>query len=250
VKIDGSDKNFSMMHYGYQLENGVFWRGLPEGWEPASLRIWIQACQKSKVILDVGANTGLFGLVGKALGSESEVFAFEPVQRVFEKLKRNCDINKFTLHCFDLALSNKDGVATIFDLATEHTYSVTVNKNLNAKETEVFETEIKIARLDTLWRNSFKDRKIDLIKLDVESHESEVLEGMGTLLGDYKPAILIEIISEEVARNVEKILGPLGYLYYQLDEVRGPERTSRLVVNEHGNSFVCTEATAQELGLS
>lgn len=247
VNISGKNKSFKMNHFGYQLENGVFWRGLPKGWEPPSSDIWIESCKISNVILDVGANTGLYALMAKTLNPNAKVYAFEPVKRVFEKMESNFRMNDFQINNFCLALSNRDGKAIVYDSNTEHTYSVTVDKNLNASDVQVFEQEIEIARLDTLWQE--QGSKIDLIKLDVESHESEVLEGMGEILRDSKPDILIEIISEDVARKVENILVPLGYKFFQLQTGMPPKLVARFPVNEEGNSFACSEERAKKLGL-
>ena len=81
----------------------------------------------------------------------------------------------------------------------------------------------------------------------MESHEGEVLEGMGNILKDSKPDILIEIISEEVGRKVESILGPLGYKYFRLQSGLGPKLVEKFPVDEQGNSFACTEERAKLL---
>lgn len=39
---------------------------------------------------------------------------------------------------------------------------------------------------------------MDLMKIDVEGYEPQVLEGMGKYLALMKPAMLIEILSNEV----------------------------------------------------
>ena len=71
-----------MRHYGFQLENEIFWSGLTNGWEKISTRLWIELSKNSKVIFDIGANTGIYSLVSKSINPTSQVFAFEPVKRV------------------------------------------------------------------------------------------------------------------------------------------------------------------------
>lgn len=92
VPVDSSH-SFRMMHYGYQIENEVFWAGLDGGWEKVSFGLWIKLCRNSKVIVDVGANTGVFALIARALNRQASVYAFEPVKRVFEKLESNNRLN-------------------------------------------------------------------------------------------------------------------------------------------------------------
>ncbi|MFN2440714.1 MAG: hypothetical protein ABR503_16035 [Chitinophagaceae bacterium] len=44
---------------------------------------------------------------------------------------------------------------------------------------------------------------MDLIKIDVESHEPKVSKGFSQI-GQFMPTILIEILSDEVGRQVQK----------------------------------------------
>lgn len=92
------------------------------------------------------------------------------------------------MHCFGCAASDENGTAIIYDTPTEHIYTGTVNKNILAPEVEVIPTEIKITRLDTFIER-MNIEKIDLIKLDVETHETEVLEGFGEYLDKFKPTL-------------------------------------------------------------
>ena len=36
----GDQQNFKMVHYGHPLENELFWKGLYNGWEKYSMRVW------------------------------------------------------------------------------------------------------------------------------------------------------------------------------------------------------------------
>ncbi len=159
-----------MRHYGFELENEVFWRGLENGWEHVSISLWTKLVKEANVILDVGANTGIYSLIAKSVNPDSRVYAFEPVERVFEKLEFNNRLNDFDIICFDQALSDTDGEAIIYDVPSEHVYSVTVNKNINTLDATVIPTKIKIMKLDTFIER-IKIERVDLIKIDVETHQ-------------------------------------------------------------------------------
>ena len=58
VKIS-SDSKFKIMHYGYYLENEIFWNGINEGFEKESIKLWIKLCSFSNNIIDAGSNTGI-----------------------------------------------------------------------------------------------------------------------------------------------------------------------------------------------
>src|SRR5688572_12744065 len=62
LKIDDKS-SFKMQHYGYQVENDLFWSGLTGGWEKTSLSLWIKLCETNHTIFDIGANTGIYSLI-------------------------------------------------------------------------------------------------------------------------------------------------------------------------------------------
>ncbi len=244
VQVDESH-SFKMRHYGFEVENTVFWVGLTGGWEKLSLSIWVKLAHNSDVIFDIGANTGIYSLVAKSLNPKAQTFAFEPVKRVFEKLEFNNQLNGYDINCYESAASDSDGTATIFDTPTEHVYSVTVGKNLNTSDTSVIPTTIKTIRLDTLIEK-LKIPKVDLIKIDVETHEAEVLKGLGKYLEKFKPTMLVEILNDTVGQNVEAIVSGKGYVYFNLDEKLGTiRRVEHITKSDYYNYLLCNEEVAK-----
>lgn len=229
-EVNVGEEKFLMYHYGYELENEIFWRGVT-GWEKHSIETWIKLCRVSEVIMDVGANTGVFALLAKSVGvnSDNKVYAFEPVKRVYQKLVRNIDKNGFDVRHYEMALSNYDGEAVIYDQPTDHIYSVTVNKNLASQGTVVVPATIAVTKLSTVIREQ-ELKKIDLIKIDVETHEPEVLEGMEEYLELFTPVLLIEILTNEVAHKVDTILSAFEYEYYYVHEMKGLRKVGRITL--------------------
>lgn len=248
VEIDDAHK-FLIRHYGFELENEVFWRGLENGWEKASIGLWIKLVENADVVFDIGASTGIYSLITKALNPRAEVYAFEPIERVFQKLEENVRLNRYDVHCFEAATSDTDGTATIYDTPSEHMYSVTVNENTLPEGTTVIPVQIQIVRLDTFIERE-NIEKIDLIKLDVETHEAAVLEGMGKYLDEFKPILLIEILNDGVGERVEKLVSGKGYLYFNIDDVSGSiRRVERITKSDLYNYLLCSETVARELDL-
>ena len=52
--------------------------------------------------------------------------------------------------------------------------------------------------INPLRYNDHKITKIDLLKIDVETHEPEVLEGYTKYIHLHKPTMLIEILNDEL----------------------------------------------------
>lgn len=241
---------FRMRHYGFELENSIFWEGIRDGWEKASMSLWIKLVSDAEVILDIGANTGVYSLIAKSLNPNASVFALEPIERVFEKLEANNSLNKYDIVCLPIAASNTNGNATVYDAGGDHVYSVTVNKNLASSDVAVIPTVIQTMRLETLIEEQELNR-LDLLKIDVETHEPEVLEGLGAYLDKFRPTMLIEILNDEVGSRVEALVKGKDYLYFNIDETTQSVRhVQSITTSDYYNYLLCTDEVAKWLGLS
>jgi FkbM family methyltransferase len=255
VKIE-KNKSFLLNHYGFEVENEIFWKGITGSFEKISLDYWIRLSKKSQVILDIGANTGIYSLVAKTVNPQAHIYAFEPVQRVYHKLLENCSLNNYEIDCYEMAISNFDGEATIYDPGTEHIYSVTVNKNNIGSSSVAIPVKIKTQKVSTFIQKNHIS-KIDLIKIDVESHEPEVLEGIEEYLQLMKPTMIVEVWNDSIGKKIEKIVSNKNYLYFSIDELNQPILTEHIRVpldkicdrQPYVNYLICQPAVAIDLDL-
>jgi DNA polymerase elongation subunit (family B) len=104
---------------------------------------------------------------------------------------------------------------------------------------EIVEVDVLIEKFSTLF-NNYAFTSLDLIKIDVEGHEVEVLSSMIELIKEYKPTILVEILSNEVAESLNLLFNNLGYYFIEIDEVSKPKLVKELNENHHHNYLVCT----------
>lgn len=243
------DRSIKMRHFGFELENELFWLGLEGGWEKTSIGLWTKLVTKADVIFDIGANTGIYSLLAKSINPEASVYALEPVKRVYEKLLINNELNKFNIIALNIAASNTDGKAVIYDPQSEHVLSVAVNKDLSESGSNAIPVEIDVARLDTLIE-TMSIPKIGLMKIDVETHEPEVLEGFGRYLNDFLPTILIEILTDDIGKSVERFVKGKNYLYFNIDEATDSIRlVSTITKSDYYNYLICSKEVAAQLNL-
>lgn len=252
-KVIIDNKEFQIMNYGYTaIENEIFWRGMDNGWEKVSVNIWVKLSKRAKVIFDAGANTGIFSLISKTINPESAVYAFEPSIRVYDKLAENNKINHFNIHTEMIALSNANEEIPFFDVDSKHQYSATLNKEMKEHLIGMgFQINQYNVKSQTL-KDYIEEHKIvgiDLIKIDVELHEFEVLEGFGDYLEKFKPSILIEILTDELARKLEPLFKNMGYLFFNIDENSQPKKQDHLLKSNSYNYLICNEESASYLGL-
>jgi len=237
-----------MRHRGYLIENELFWRGL-EGWEKVSAALWITLSREARTIIDVGANTGVYALMARSVNPTAEIVALEPVERIFRMLEDNLRLNGYTVHALQAAASSSDGKAFIYEPPDAHVLSVSLNKDFNTWDPTVRPVPVPTRALDSVARERNWTR-VDLLKIDTETHEPEVLEGMRMILQRDRPTLLIEILNDTVAQRVEALVNGLGYLYFNIDEVSAPRQVEHLSRSGHYNFLICRPEVAEGLGLA
>lgn len=230
------------------IENEIYWKGLNEGWEKVSMKLWQILVKNSTTIIDIGANTGIYSFVASKLNPEATIFAFEPVHRTSEIFKKNLAINLASkIKLISKAVSNKNGTSIFYDLPTESQYSASLNENMLNNYSDRISYDVDVITIDSI--EMFKNKKIDLIKLDVEMHEPEAIEGMIKIIERNKPSILIEILNDEIAERVEAQISNFDYLYFSIDEVNPPQRVEKLRKSDHYNFLLCNIEIARKLKL-
>ena len=248
LKVD-NEAYFKMRHNGTEIENDFFWKGLSGGWEKISMQYWIKLSRSSKVILDIGANTGVYSLVTKSVNPLSKVYAFEPLKQMFKKLVFNNELNNFDIACIAKAASDKNGKAIIYETGADHVAAASLNGEIRHYGNLDVETEIEAITLDAFIDEN-NVGKVDLIKADVECHEPNVLEGYKKYLPLHRPDFLIEVLTDEVGEKLQKIFDGFQYHYFNIDDKNGNvRRTDTIKKSDYFNYLICTEESAKQLKL-
>ena len=249
MEIEIDNKKLKLFNPGITtIENEIYWKGLNNGWEKISLRIWQQLATHSNVIIDIGANSGLYSFVAYACNPNAEIFAFEPAQRTVEIFKKNLSLNvESKIKLIQKAVSNKTGKSLFYDLPTDTQYGASLNEKMLENFKNRVSYEVEVVSLDTF--NELFGKKIDLLKIDVEMHEPEAIEGMIKIIERDKPAILIEILNDDMGSRIESQISKFDYNYYTIDEINLPKKVNKLVKSECYNFLLCNKQIATKLGL-
>jgi FkbM family methyltransferase len=216
VAIDKSHA-FKMRALGGTDENRLFWSGYSGDYEPVSLELWRRLAVRSKIIVDAGAHHGLYSLAARALNAEAAIFAFEPLERVFDTLAGNIVLNGYDIGAEAKALSDTTGQIEFFDLPEDQPVSASADNEVARLRPDAIVRTLPSVRLDDFLAEAGAADP-DLIKIDVERHEPAVLRGMGAVLARARPAILLEVLNDSVAEQLELLLKDLGLSYFLLRE--------------------------------
>jgi len=161
---------------------------------------------------DVGANIGLYTWEVRKVCPRRSILAFEPDPENIKLLEKTLsEANLQNLEICKCGLSNKvSEVSFLQDNLTSATGCIAgkdkpwIEQYLNGSTNEI---RVKTETLDSVKR---QDRNPSLIKIDVEGHEVEVLEGGKNILSEAKPLLIIESFPPKQS-TILSLLGELGY---------------------------------------
>ncbi len=191
-------------------------------YEPDTLPLAVALAREAKVVVDVGAHVGTFTLCMAAANPETQVFAFEPVTQVFDRLVRNVAGNRMKgVVCVAAAVTADAGETPLFSPADElSTVASRVPRHRLSHRERPYRCDIvPSVRLDTFLEGCDVG-SVDLVKIDVEQAELDVLRGMSRLL-ESRPHVICEVFPPEwtgpvKAEGIKRLVADLGYNVYLL----------------------------------
>jgi FkbM family methyltransferase len=137
------------------------------------------------VTVDVGANYGLY--TRKLARLSKQVYAFEPSHAMADLLRRTSASN-VSVH--EIALSDQTGSAELFiprdDRQLIHSLA-SLEPTATASSKQGVSVNVPTARLDAIVHQD-----VAFVKVDVEGHELNVLNGAVELLEHSQPVFLVE----------------------------------------------------------
>lgn len=208
LKFDARKRHYASLylhHYG-------------DGYEAEVALLLETFLGREAVFYDIGSNWGYFAFYAVAKPDYTgAIHAFEPVAGTYADLIDWVEQSGLAarITCHQLALSDKAGSGRMFldEGATGLARLRDIGENEGENEGDGGD-EVTLARLDDLDLPP-----PDVMKIDVEEHELEVLQGARRVLGQQKPMLIFE--NWLAPRTPETTLAPLkfleaeGYLLYQ-----------------------------------
>lgn len=234
---------FSMRPFGLPLKyelgpqdtigNILHWCGY-RNFETETLPEFVKFARKASGVLDIGANTGLYSMLACAANPAARVIAWEPVPYLHTKCRRNLQLNGFEERCEvrKTAVSSHPGQATLY--IPEETTTASLNSS-HKKDGKAF--DVTTETIDESVSATFP---LDLIKLDVETHEYEALLGMRDTLRRAKPAVFFECLYTMDPVPIQQLFEDVGYRLHQLTR-SGPVEIQRIIPGATiDNNFLAT----------
>jgi FkbM family methyltransferase len=187
--------------------------------EEEILSCWATVSKGAKVVLDVGANAGIYSLAAIAAQPDVIVHAFEPTPEIAARLHATAKLNHLeNLHVHEVAVLGENGQATL----NRYRGELGNNEGMNFVTKGVGNSgaeRVKTISLDQFCQDHSIDH-VDLLKLDVQGQEYSALKGaelliragrVGTIFMELNWAA--KVGAPCVATESIRLLGQADYLF-------------------------------------
>lgn len=194
------------------LARGLFYTG---SIEPESLPLFVDLAKDARVILDVGAYTGIYTLAAGAANDECSIIAYEPLPEIADSLRRNVELNGLhgRVRIETVAVSNHCGTSRMF--VTDRSMP-TSGRLVEAQYRSAPTGKTIPINLRSLDSDIPEGMPVDLVKIDVEGAEDLVLAGMTRILRECRPALLVECLPEAPISSIERTLRAASYTFWHV----------------------------------
>jgi len=176
-------------------------------YERENIRLFLQACPKRGVILDIGANAGTHSLAfARAF---DKVHAFEPNALLWEQFCRNMALNEArNVELHRIGLSDVSAELQLYDVDNDNQALGTF---ATIEQYDLPLTPLAKARVE-IFDDYLPDLGVDAVKIDVQGLEPNVLRGMRRMLARDRPVVWAEFgsatLSEVATRAQLRALFP------------------------------------------
>jgi FkbM family methyltransferase len=166
------------------------------GFERSTSATLKRLVKEGDVVFDIGANVGAHALaLARNVGAGGHVFAFEPTDFAFAKLKQNLELNpelEKQTHPHQLLLA--DDVTAPLEREIYASWPLETQGLVHAKHRGrlVMTRNASVDTLDNFVAREGIDR-LELIKMDVDGHEYPILMGARKTLARFRPVLVMEM---------------------------------------------------------
>ena len=230
---------------GCCIAREMFWgqgeRVKPE--DRTALEVFFRLARAADVVLDIGANTGLFSLVAAAANPAAEIHAFEILPKAFLALFHNFCRNNILhrSHCHLRGIGQAESLLTMPRPRPGDPLSTTCS-SLTRFASGV---RVQFLSLDSLARLLPPARRV-LVKIDVEGTENDIFAQGGEFLARFGPDLVCEILPGiSKVEEIEPVLQGLSYRLFNI-QPGGLSEASRLLPHPDYHDWLFTRKSDEE----
>jgi FkbM family methyltransferase len=208
-----------------------------------ALDVFAVLASDARLVLDIGAYTGVFSLLAARVAPRAHVHAFEVVPEVAEAARENVAANglsgRVTVHAAGVGepgstvtIGSGAGGSALPDFYSTRLH-FTGGEPVDVRSLDAIVTEIDLP-------------PPAVVKIDVEGTEDVVLAHAQSFLASHQPDILCEILLASNSAAVQATLAPHAYRFYRVErQALSPQ--SQLVPSREFRDWLFTPKSSGEL---
>lgn len=208
----------------YAADRGLGRAIAARAFECAELACAMNLVGPGDVAIDGGAHLGVYALsLAQRVGISGRVHAFEPHPETRTLLAQAVELNGFAgrvfVHASALGDAAQRGRLRAGRQRSAHAHACLAHGVVRVSRRE------RLFPIDIVSLDDFEfDRRVALLKLDIEGAELLAIRGATALIRRHRPAILCELGDEQLARvsagSSDQVLDALRALRYRAREIR------------------------------
>lgn len=183
----------------------VYWAGL-QTFESEVVPVFLKLCTAATVVVDIGANAGVFSLLAFRTNPRLRIVAVEPNPRLAATLEETFRRNAALIQVTAAAMSDRSGSARL-----------SLNEGLSSIMPQRW-GQAAVVEVPTFSFDDLLDNGADLVKIDAEGAELLILQGMRRSMEHDRPHILIELTPESL-RQAATLTRELSYVLRSLPDL-------------------------------
>lgn len=216
TRING--KSLSFQCHAEEISNTIFYTGIFGDYEGKTLKMWHDLIFKLnlKTAMDIGAFSGIFSLTAAYADPKMEIYAYEPNPFSFKILKKNCELNDLSnIKLHNHAVANHNGTVEFYNFGDTNSPGMT---SVNHRHVEDHLTVGSFEAKDILKIREEIDKKVDLLKLDIERAELSLLKHAKEILEIDRPILFCEVLDASDYENYQNLIESLDYGCIQIND--------------------------------
>ena len=249
VSTTVGDKELFFHCHNEVVSNKIFYTGVFGDFEGETLRLWHDCILKlqPKLILDIGAFTGIYSLLAALLDKTSKIYAFEPNPITFKFLEKNIRLNSFSnVHPFNYGVSTFNGEQTFYNWGERADSGMSI---INHQFIEKDLGKISLKVKDFAHIRTDANQRIDLIKMDIERAELPILIHAKEYIKKDRPVIFCEVLDKTAYKEFDNFFNGLDYNFIKIDDKNKHNFHSQIMADESivGMNWIFYPAEKKEI---
>lgn len=184
------------------------------GWYEKYLR---SLCTPETVI-DIGVGCGTNKLYSSF--PEARIHLVEPLSEYDDDIEKICNMYNAKHH--KVALGEEEGSKKInIDTGNLHKSSLRTRSELTKTKNKIEKREIKVKKLDDIFKSKNNIKRPSIVKIDTEGHELNVIKGGKSVLA-YTDVLIVEVSVAKRFKKTKKFddiivaLNKLGFVFWDI----------------------------------